>query len=115
MWPSKWFCVVWGFLGFMVFISGVASGNVVTIIAGTVFTSLAVSAYLTSHVEGEHRVKRALEVVFCLMPLGLVVYGYVMTGSPVLGIITLFILFMFFFAFIVSYLLPRIRESKRRV
>jgi len=56
----------------------------------------------------------ALEVVFMLLSFGVVVYGYAMTGSLVLGVITLFIFVTIFLAFIVSYLLPIIHSKDRQ-
>ena len=111
LWPSKWYCVVWGILGYVVLLSGVVSGNVDTMIFGTVYTSVATSAFLMYYVESEHRVKKALEVVFAMIAFGVSFYGYIQTGSFILGVITLFIVAMFFFAFVVSYLLPKIRSK----
>ena len=39
------------------------------------------------------------------------VYGYIVTGSLILGVMTIFITTMVFVAFILSYLLPRIRSE----
>ena len=111
LWPSKWYCVGWGILGFLVLLSGVVSGNVDTMVFGTLFTFVATSAFLMYYVESEHRVKRALEVVFAMTAFGVTFYGYIQTGSFILGVITLFIVTMVFFAFVVSYLLPRIRSK----
>jgi len=111
LWPSKWYCVGWAILGYVVLLSGVVSGNVVTIVVGIVYTSVATSAFLMYYVESEHRVKRALEVVFAMIAFGVIVYGYIVTGSLILGVITLFIVAMFFVAFILSYLLPKIRSK----
>jgi hypothetical protein len=49
-------------LGFLALLSGVISGNAVAMIVGTVIAFAATSAYLTSYVKSEHRVKKALEV-----------------------------------------------------
>ncbi len=80
---------------------------------GAVWLFVAASAYLTFYVKSEHRVKRALEVVFMFLALGVVIYGYVVTGSFILGVITLFIVVMVFVAFMLSYLLPKIRRESR--
>lgn len=90
-------------------LSGVISGNVVTIIVGGLLAFAVTSGYLTSHVKSERRVKKALEVVSAMIAMSIVIYGYVITGSFVLGVITLFIAVMFFIAFTLSYLLSRIR------
>jgi len=107
--PSGWQSPIWGILGFLLVLSGIASGNVVTIIVGATVAFAGTSTYLTSHVKSERRVKKALEVVFAMIAMMIVIYGYVITGSLILGVLTLFIAVMFFVAFTLSYLLPRIR------
>jgi len=109
--PTRWYPIIWGILGFMMFLSGFLSENVVMkiVLMGQAFA--ATSIYLTSYVEGEHRVKKALEVVSALVALEIVVYGYVITGSLILGVLTLFIAAMVIFAFVTSYFLPRIRRK----
>jgi hypothetical protein len=109
--PSGWPLLVWGILGFFMLLSGVISGNVVTIIVGTLLAFAATSGYLTSHVKSEHRVKKAWEVVSAIIAMAIVIYGYVITGSLILEVLTLFIAVMFFVAFTLSYLLPRIRAK----
>lgn len=109
---SGWVLLVWGVLGFLMLLSGVISGNVVTIIVGGLLAFAATSGYLTSHVKSERRVKKALEVVSAMIAMSIVIYGYVITGSFVLGVITLFIAVMFLIAFTLSYLLPRIRAKR---
>ena len=66
------------------------------------------SSFLTSYVKSDHIVKRALEVFVMFLAFGVVVYGYVLTGSLVLGVMATSIITMGFVAFLVSYLLPRI-------
>ena len=107
--PSKWHCLVWGVLAFVVFLGGIESSRVDLILAGAIFLFVATSAYV---IESEHR-KRALEVILMLVVFGVVIYGYVVTGNFILGVTTLFIVVMFFFAFVVSYLLPKIRSKSR--
>lgn len=104
--PSGWQILVWGILGFLMVLSGIASGNVVTIIVGAAAAFAGTSAYLTSHVRSESKVKKTSEAVSAV--IAIVIYGYVVTGSLSLGVITLFIAVMFFVAFTLSYLLPRI-------
>lgn len=92
------------------FLSGIVSGNVVTMVAGIFLAFFYPSLYLTS-LKSDHIVKRALEVIFMLLAFGAVIYGYVVTGSLILGVMTIFIVTVFFVAFILSYLLPRIRKE----
>ena len=84
----KWFwAVVWAVFGMLclwVFLSGFVSGNVVTMVVGIVVAFVYPSLFLTSYVKSDHRVKRALEVVFMLLAFGVVIYGYVVRGSLVL-------------------------------
>jgi hypothetical protein len=115
LWSSKWYCVVWGIVGFLVLSSGVVSGNIVTKVVGAMLLFAVTSGLLTSYVKGDHIVKRALEVIFMFLSFGVAVYGYVITGSFILGVITLFIVAMVFFAFVVSYLLPRIRSNRMKI
>lgn len=106
--PSGWQILVWGILGFLMVLSGIASGNVVTIIVGAAAAFAGTSAYLTSHVRSESKVKKTSEAVSAMIAIAIVIYGYVITGSLILGVIALFIAVMFFVAFTLSYLLPRI-------
>jgi hypothetical protein len=92
---------------------GFISGNVGTMIVGAVVTFGYTSIYLTSYVESEYRAKKVLEVILMLSAFGLVVYGYTVTGSFVLGVMTIFIVTMVLVAFVVSYLLPRIRSESK--
>lgn len=89
------------------------SGNVVTVVVGAILLFAATSAYLTSYVKSERRVKRALEMVTAIVALVIVVYGYVVTGSFILGVITLFIVAMVFVAFVLSYLAPKISGTSK--
>jgi hypothetical protein len=107
--PHGWQGLVWGILGFLMILSGIASGNIVTIIFGAVWGLAGTSAYLTSQVKSEHIIKKVAEVASAIMAMAIIVYGYVITRSLILGILTLFITVMFFVAFMLSYLLPRIR------
>ncbi len=112
-WPSGLYSLVWGILGFLLFLGGFVSGNIVTMVVGVTMAFANVSAFLTSHIKSENRVKGALEVIFGIITFGVIIYGYFVTGSLFLGVITLFMVAMVFFAFIVSYLLPKIRGKSK--
>ncbi|MCD6466173.1 hypothetical protein J7L27_07415 [Candidatus Bathyarchaeota archaeon] len=101
--------IAWTLLGVLNFISGFSSGNMVIMVIGASLAFANVSAFLTSYVESELRVKKILEVVSGIIALGIIVYGYIITRSLILGVITLFILAMLFMAFAASYLQPVIR------
>jgi len=110
-WLSRWCCIAWGVLAFVVLLGGVESSRVDLLFAGAILLFVAMSAYLMYHVESEHGVKKALEVVPMLVVFGVVFYGYVVTRSLLLGATMLFTIGMVFFAFAVSYLLPRVRTK----
>lgn len=116
MGKRKWVGAILGLLGIlMLSFSGFVSGNVVTMVVGVVMAFGYISIYLTSQVRSDHIVKRTLEVVFVLSAFGVVVFGYINTGSLILGVMAIFIVTMVFVAFLLSYLLPRIRsESSER-
>ena len=109
----KWVWAVWEILGILTFFSGFVSGNVVTMVIGVVVAFGFASLYLTSYVRSDHIVKRALEVIFMLSAFGVVIYGYTITGNLILGVITIFIATIVFVAFLLSYLLPRIRSESK--
>ncbi len=106
-----WSLIVWTVLSISMFLSGFFSGNVVTMIIGGAMTFAWASAFLTSHVKSEHRAKKSLEVISAFLAFGIIIFGYVATGSLLLGVMTVFIVAMVFLAFIVSYLLPRLHVS----
>jgi len=109
--PSGWFMLVWVALGFVGLLDGVFSGNVVGTAFGASMMFGAASLYLTSYVKSEHRIKRASEVILAILMFSVFFFGYIITRSLVLGVITLFIAGMFFVAFVASYLLPKIRSK----
>jgi hypothetical protein len=108
---AKWRGVLGSLVFFLMFLSGLFSGNVVTMVIGAALTFAYTSVFLTSYVESEHRLKKDLEVVSAILALSIIVYGYVLTESFILGVITLLIVVMFFVAFTLSYLLPKIRNK----
>lgn len=109
---SVWYWVTGGLVALTLILIGAVSTNVVTIFFGIFLLLSTASSFLTSYVRSDRIVKRALEVVFLFMAFGVIVYGYAITGSLSLGVITLFIATMFFVAFALSYLLPKIRGNR---
>ena len=95
--------MAWVISGFLTLLSGVIDRNDVTIFVGAVMAFGFTSAYLTSYVKSEHRLKKALEVILMLLTFGVIIYGYIITRSLILGIITLFIVAIIFFAFVASW------------
>ncbi len=108
-WRERWVLAIWGILGFLMFLSGVVSENLALMVVGAAMAFVDSLAFLSSYVESERRVKRALEVVSGIVALVLYVYGYVVTGSFILVVIISIVLV----ALAVSYLLPRIRSKPK--
>ncbi len=106
---SGWFLLAWAVLGFMAFLSGFVSGDVVSMVIGAAMKFGTMSAYLAAYVKSELRVKRALELALALLTFGIISYGYLVTGNLILRVIVSFMVAIILFAFAVSYLLPRIR------
>jgi len=59
----------------------------------------------------DHVTKRVFEAIFLLAAFTAIVWGYATTKSPIFGIQLLLIAVLFFVAFILSYLLPKIRAE----
>jgi len=110
-WGWAVFWAVVGVLNLWVFLAGFVSGDVVSMVVTIFVAFFYPSLFLTSHVKSDHIVWRALEVIFMLLAFGAVIYGYVVTRSLILGVFTILVVAMVFVAFILSYLLPRIRRE----
>ncbi|MBS7615530.1 hypothetical protein KEJ18_07385 [Candidatus Bathyarchaeota archaeon] len=110
-WRGRWANFVWAILGFLMFLGGLFSENIVTMVVRGSLAFAGISIFLTSYVKSESMLKRASEVVSGFASLGTIVYGYILTGSLVLGIMASFIASMFFVAFTLSYLLPKLRSE----
>jgi len=100
-----WWWAVWEFLALMLLLSGLLSGDIVTMVAG-IFLLFAVARARSDHVT-----KRVFEAIFLLAAFTAIVWGYATTKSPIFGIQLLLIAVLFFVAFILSYLLPKIRAE----
>ncbi|MEM3823669.1 MAG: hypothetical protein QXH87_01920 [Candidatus Bathyarchaeia archaeon] len=98
-----------GFLGFLLLLSGISSGNILMVVIGVALAFAGASGHLISCFESESRVKKALEVFFSITAITIIVIGYIITGNPILGFLTCFIGIMLFAAFTLSYLLPKLR------
>ncbi len=102
--PFRWAPLVWSLLGFLMFLSGFYSGNVVTATLGVALVFAGVSSFLALHVASESRLKKALEVFSAVGAVGIIVCGYFLTGSIILAIITALIMVLMSVAFLFSYL-----------
>lgn len=111
---SLWNWMLFVFLALVLLIIGAIS-DAVTIFFGTFLLFAIVSSFLTSYVRSDHIVKRAFEVIFLFAALTVVVYGYAITRSPILGIILLFVAAMLSVAFVLSYILPKLNAKSKTV
>ena len=110
--PKKWIFVFRRILRFSIlwmFLAGLASGNITMMTIGAAGAFAFTSLFLTQHVKSDRKLKKAFEVVSIPVTLGIIVYGYAITGSVLLEIFTYFYA-MVVFAFASSYLLPKIRS-----
>ncbi|MCS7374696.1 MAG: hypothetical protein NDF56_06940, partial [archaeon GB-1845-036] len=105
--------IIWGILGFSMFLFGFLSGNIVKEVIGLALTFAVISLFFTYYIKSELKVKRFLEAIFGVTSLGIIVYGYFITGSLILEIVTLFVIVMMLIAFILSYLLPKIHTKAK--
>ena len=112
----KWVRAVWGIVGILIFFEGIRFVNFDMFVVGVVLAYGYALLDLTSFERSDHIVKRALEVFFVLLEVffvllafGTVVYGYIVTGSFILGIMTIFIVSVDFVAFLLSHLRARAR------
>jgi hypothetical protein len=106
-----WFGFIWATLGVLMVVSGFFSQNVVTVIVGLSLALGNASLYLTSYVKSDSVVKRGLEVVFAVVAVGIIGYGYIVTRSLILGLMIIFITAMVLVAFTIGYLLHRSRDK----
>ena len=111
--PKKWVFVFRGILRFSIlwmFLAGLASDNITMMVIGTAGVFALTSAFLTQHVRSDRKLKKAFEIVSIPVTLGIIVYGYAITGSVLLGFCTYLSFAIVVFAFVSSYLLPKIRS-----
>ncbi|PVX25588.1 MAG: hypothetical protein CW691_04100 [Candidatus Bathyarchaeum sp.] len=110
---KKWVNVIWGILGFLMFLAGFSSQNVVTMTIGSAIVLGNVSLHLTLQVNNDKPTKRALEVLFLVATFGVFGCGYIVTQSLMLGLMITFIVAMTLVAFTATYLLPKIRDKPK--
>lgn len=107
--------VIWVMLGFLLFLTGFLYGNIITTVIGLALAFAGASVFFMYHIKSELRVKRFLEVILGAVSIGIIVYGYLVTGSIILEIATLFIVAMIFIAIMLSYFLPKIHAKCQRL
>ena len=92
-------------------VRGFIDDDVVDIAVRTSLLFSIVPIVLTNYIVSSSRVKRYLEVVFLAASLGIVVYGYLLSGALMLMVSIALIFTFLASAFILSYLLPKIRRE----
>jgi len=111
--PSRLVPLVWSILGFLMFLSGFYSGSAVTATLGVAIVFAGVSNFLTLHVASENKLKKALEVFSAVGAVGIIFCGYFLTGGIILAIITALVIVLMSVAFLLSYVLPKIRSKRQ--
>lgn len=96
-------------IGLLLFIGGLMSSDVVYMMFGLSLMFAAISITLTTRVMSDLRIKRYVEVITAAFSLGIIICGYLLSGTLILMISTLIIAALLALAFSLSYLLPRIR------
>lgn len=94
------------------FAAGFCSGNVVSATVGAALAFSEASAFLMWHVTRESGWKRFLEAASAIGAAGSIVCGYLLTGSVLLAASTVLMFCLMFIAFLLSYVLPKIREKR---
>lgn len=94
------------------FAAGFCSGNVVSATVGAALAFSGASAFLMWHVTGESGWKRFLEAASAIGAAGSIVCGYLLTGNVLLAASTVLMFCLMFIAFLLSYVLPKIREKR---
>ena len=81
------------------------------VVIGAAFTFAIASSYSTDYIKNDYVVKRALDVIFGITALDLIVYAFITSGITLLLIMTIFNVVLFSAAFVVTVLLPKIRTK----
>jgi len=71
-----------------------------------------VSNFITLHFASENKLKKALEVFSAVGAVGIIVCGYFLTGSIILAMITELVIVLMSVAFLLSYVLPKVRSKR---
>ena len=112
---KKWVNLIWGILGFLMFLTGLYSQNVVTMVVGLSLAFGHVSSYLTTHVRSDNIMKKAIEFITIFAAFGIFGYGYIVTQSLLLGLMIIFIAGMSLIVFTATYLLSKLRNKPKNI
>lgn len=97
-------------LGLFWFWRGLTEGNLASMAIGFALALASIPITLTAAMIGNSRAKRCLEVTFSSASIGVLGLGYIFSGDTILLVLTTLITTTFALAFVISYLLPKIRE-----
>lgn len=96
-------------LGILWFARALINNDFAYAIIGLVFAFGAISLTLTTCVVSDSKIKRYAEIILFMTLLGIIIYGYFMSGALMLMILMIALAAFFVLGFILSYLLPKIR------
>lgn len=88
---------------------GLIGGDIVAASIGLALTFGSVSLILTSYVTRDFKAKRYLEIISSAGSLGIIIYGYILSGTIILMIIAALVIALFALGIILSYIMPKIR------
>lgn len=98
-------------LGLLWLVRGLINNDFAITIIGLSFVLVAVSFILTNYVISDSRVKRYTEAAFLVASLGIIIFGYILSGAIILIIFTTLIIAFLMLGFILSYFLPKTRRK----
>jgi len=100
-------------LGALLLLRGLIGGDIVATSIGLALTFGSVSLTLTAYVARDFKAKRYLEIISAAGSLGIIIYGYILSGTVILMIIAALIIALFTLGIILSYIMPKIREVQK--
>ncbi|MEM2337710.1 MAG: hypothetical protein QXP06_03810 [Candidatus Bathyarchaeia archaeon] len=102
-------------VGLLLFARGLTSNTMDIVFLGVALTFAGVSGAFTCLVRSDHTAKKILEVVLTFGVFGAIFYGYFLTGSLLLAILTMFIIVLTLVGFFLSYVLPKTQSLINKV
>ncbi|MEM3366029.1 MAG: hypothetical protein QXM93_06370 [Candidatus Methanomethyliaceae archaeon] len=95
-------------LGALWLVAGVMEGNFLRVILGLSFILVTFSMFL-EHKFKDSETGRLLEILCLTLSFAIIVVGYLMSGTALLMVVSLFILGILALGLVLSYLIPKIR------
>jgi hypothetical protein len=88
---------------------GLICGDIAATSIGLAISSSSASLILTAYVTRDFKAKRYLEIISLAGCLGIIIYGYILSGTIILMIMAAFIIALFALGVTLSYIMPKIR------